>query len=645
MGKIRLTSFFSDGMILQRETENCIWGYAENSTRISCFLGDRPIVTKAMENGYFECWIPKMEAGGPWEIRISDGRESICIVDVLFGDVFLLGGQSNMELPIERVRERFEEELSDVEMGCIRTFEVPKEYAFRWKREMLTDGIWRKAVGGELSAFSAVGFFAARALWEKEKIPIGLFQTAVGGTPVKAWTSEETIRRLDLDAGELEECADASYVKQTEKKEEELEERWIAEAMLPFEEEKEKGSHGQKKKGKVFVPGFFGEGDLCGFAGSLRLKKKILLTQEKVDKLLGQHCADEEQKMGAKLYFGTVIDADQIFVNGVKIGETAYQYPPRIYPIPEGLLQEGENEIEVHMLVMRGKGGTMPGKEYGIRCGKREIADLRGVWEYEIMKDMRASSGYLGEKDFFSYKASGLYNGMLYPIRKCRFSGCFFYQGESNTGRPETYEKEFTEMIRDWRLLLGEPKLPFIYVQLAGFGDGIEHTKKALWASLREAQRRAGKTENAGMVQAYDLGEYNDLHPLDKKSVGERISLAAQALIYKKDVVWKGPEVSRVLWENDCVRVSFSLQDERLSLCAKDSKTIFVRGFEIETKEGGKFPVKAHIWGRDQVIVKLPAKQNVESLMFAWNDCPLDADLYHTAGLPAVPFRKVYGEE
>ena len=130
MGKIRLTSFFSDGMILQRETENCIWGYAENSTRISCFLGDRPIVTKAMENGYFECWIPKMEAGGPWEIRISDGRESICIVDVLFGDVFLLGGQSNMELPIERVRERFEEELSDVEMGCIRTFEGSQRICF-----------------------------------------------------------------------------------------------------------------------------------------------------------------------------------------------------------------------------------------------------------------------------------------------------------------------------------------------------------------------------------------------------------------------------------------------------------------------------------------------------------------------------------
>ena len=114
----------------------------------------------------------------------------------------------------------------------------------------------------------------------------------------------------------------------------------------------------------------------------------------------------------------------------------------------------------------------------------------------------------LPETTFFQYKAAGLYQGMLYPIRNWRIKGCFFYQGESNTGRPETYEEEFTAMIADWRTLWGDPKLPFLFVQLAGFADGKEYTQGTDWARLREAQRRTAEhVERTAMVQAYDLGE------------------------------------------------------------------------------------------------------------------------------------------
>lgn len=639
MGKIELTSFFSNGMILQRETENCIWGYAESGRTIRIFLGAYQAAAKIEEDGYFECFLPKMKAGGPWEILLSDGDETIRIKDVWFGDVFLLGGQSNMELPVERVMERFGEEIRTVNEEHIRMFEVPKEYAFVRKREMLTGGTWIKAKGEELQAFSAAGFFVAKALREKENVPIGLYQTAVGGTPLKAWTSGETIRKLGLDAEELTECADEEYIKRTEQEEAERERVWWEAALHPFEEEDAEKAvpDGKRRRGQITVPEFFEDNELSHFIGSLRLRKSIVLSDTDIELI------KEKKETAPKLYFGTVIDADKIYVNGVKIGETAYKYPPRIYPIPEGVLHAGENEIEVRMLVFRGEGGTTPGKEYKIQCGEMKLVDLSGTWEYEVVKDMKYISGYLPETTFFSYKASGLYNGMLYPIRKCRVSGCFFYQGESNTGRPETYEEEFTQMIGDWRILFENPSLPFLYVQLAGFADGREHTEGTEWAKLREAQKKTEKLANTGMVQAYDLGEYNDLHPLDKKNVGERLALAAEALVYGKETVWKGPEAEKFLWEKTGVTVLFSMQNEKLALCVKDKyetkENTLVEGFVLETEDGKKVLVPARITGKNCVFIELPEKETVKSISFAWNDCPLEANLYHTEGLPAVPFR------
>lgn len=613
MGQIRLSALISDGMVLQRETENCIWGYGNPGKTIYLRLGDYQTKGEVRADGSFELQLPPMKKGGPWEMTLEDGEEQVTVRDILFGDVFLLGGQSNMELPVSRTLERYEKEIRSTAETQIRMFEVPKEYSFGEKREEIEQGRWWKAEGEELLLFSAVGYFAAKELHENENVPIGLLQTAVGGTPVKTWCSENTVRRLGYDAEELEECSQAGYPKRVEQQEAKRAEEWWKAAL--------NGTDETDTRGSIQIPGFFKGTELADFHGGLRLKRSITLS----DKI------DWERK--TKLYLGALIDADFTYVNGVKVGETAYRYPPRIYEIPAGLLHSGENTIEIEMLVFGNDGGFMPGKAYELQYGEKEEdrIDLSGEWKYEVIKPMEI----LPETTFFIYKAAGLYQGMLYPLRKWRLKGCFFYQGESNTGRTETYQEELTAMISDWRALWQQKELPFIYVQLAGFSDGREHTDGTDWAKLREAQRKTECVPHTMMVQAYDLGEYNDLHPTDKKNVGKRLALAAEKMIYGKNVICQGAQIKELVWKEEMAEVNFLPENTLLHVKGKETQVL---GFAAVLEDGSRIPVEAEIIAPAMVQVKLPQKQKICGLSYAWNDCPLEANLYNQAELPVVPF-------
>ncbi|MBR1742678.1 MAG: hypothetical protein IJ733_12600, partial [Lachnospiraceae bacterium] len=304
---IKLTSFFSNRMILQRGfEENRIWGYTAPGAKLSLSLvasehaeGDgEPSHFESIRadmQGYFSFLLPFMDAGGPWRIVIEDEEERKVLEDVYFGDVFLLGGQSNMELPLSfpSLREEYGDELSGADYGLIRQFEVPKEYDFNEKRKMLTEGKWVKASGEELLTFSAAGFFAAKAIYEKKKIPIGLYQTAVGGTPVKAWCAPDTIKELGIDEQELSECADSAYVAKTIEEETARDKGWRKRAMEPFQTERE------EEWREFFLPALFLQTELRDFIGSLCFTRSFSLTEE-------------QKKSTAVLHFGAMIDADEI---------------------------------------------------------------------------------------------------------------------------------------------------------------------------------------------------------------------------------------------------------------------------------------------------------------------------------------------
>ena len=628
---IRLSNFFSDRMVLQRETDkNTVWGYGEGEIRVSLIKEDASLEkvfeekTAAGADGYFEVKLPAFGAGGNYTLKICDSTETAEIKDVTFGDVFVCGGQSNMELPINRTMERYAEEIKTVNDTDIRFFKVVEKFNFHHTEELIENGSWYYAKLPELLDFGALAFFTASEIKNREGVPIGIYNTAIGGTPVKSWCSEATMRRLGLHVKEYEECGNDEWVQNTIKTEAEADMAWREEADKAYSEDMS-----GNLSGTFEVPGFF-EGTPLG--------AKNMAVYFKKEFTLPAGWSDED----TKLYLGAIIDSDKVYVNGTFVGETGYLYPPRIYKVPKGVLKEGKNIIEIRLLVFRGEGGFMPGKDYMIKRPDGETVSLAGEWEYTVAKEMP----FCPNLTFFSYKATGVYNCMIYPLRKQQCRGFFFYQGESNVDDYATYKDEFEAVIEDWRELWGDKNLPFMFVQIAAFNDGNRHGYWGRRSLFTEEQRKCTELPRVAMIQAYDLGEYNDLHPTNKKELGRRAALAAEDLVYGKGTYIPGPEKQSVVFsaaddDTEAAEITF----------ADDIKLILSHGIGVTTdetrnekdvkgfcywKDDKSYEAAAEITEANKVVVSYP--KDADAISYAWSDSPLEANLYSEDRLPVVPF-------
>ena len=117
---------------------------------------------------------------------------------------------------------------------------------------------------------------------------------------------------------------------------------------------------------------------------------------------------------------------------------------------------------------------------------------------------------------------------MIAPLVNYTIKGFVWYQGESNTGKPDEYAKLQPAMITDWRSKWKEGDLPFLFVQLPGFMDYNYLPSESQWAAFREAQAKSLSVPNTAMAVAIDLGEWNDIHPDRKKEVGDRLGIGCR---------------------------------------------------------------------------------------------------------------------
>ena len=615
---MKLSYLFSDGMVLQRGKRNYVWGETTPKTIVTGILDGRKFSTRADARGKFWAELPDLPVGGPYCMEINSDEKCV-IHNIMSGDVFLLGGQSNMELRIKCVTERFADEIRKINDSFIRKFDVPKEYDFGGKRQWISGGSWKSAEGESVLEFSALGMFMALSLRKENNVPVGLIQTAVEGTPVKAWCSEETVRSMRYYIDELKKCKSEDYVLSTQEKESERERCWMEEADQSFYQE-----HGSFRK--IRIPGIWKE-DMSDFCGTVLLKKKFFVTEEQAGE-------------PAEILMGALTDADRVYINGIFCGNSYDRYAPRIYPVKSGILRTGENEICVHLYVFRGRGGAMPGKLYGIRFkkSKEKWLDLSGAWEAQIGKQM----AYLPEKTFFNYMASAMYNGMISPVSHYKICAVIYYQGESDVGHPDRYALEFRALINDWRKLWKEEQLPFIYVQLAGFSDGNMKQQGTQWAEFREVQRRGREIENTVMIQAYDVGEYNDLHPMDKKTLGERAALAVHKLVYGEKTECTGPQMREIrLDRENRVHVVF---DQPLQTLEKTDGGDFISEVELRKVTGDYAGAYVTVNGKEICAWLSDCEQPLE-IRYAWRDCPLNPCLYGIDGLPVIPFIKEWGRD
>jgi sialate O-acetylesterase len=251
--------------------------------------------------------------------------------------------------------------------------------------------------------------------------------------------------------------------------------------------------------------------------------------------------------------------------------------------------------------------------------------------EWKIHPDWSAKRRY---EKWMNNQATLCYNGMISPIVGFPIAGVIWYQGESNTGRANEYATSFPLMIKDWRNNWKD-EFPFIFAQLSSYGPFNDSNTGSPWAELRESQLKTLNLPKTGMAVITDIGDPNDIHPLNKKDVGIRMALSAEKIAYNKNIVFSGPIFYKMTVVKNKALLTFN--QVGTGLMAKD-KYGYLKGFEIAGDDGIFYFAKANILG-EQVEVYHPQVAIPKMVRYGWSDSPIDANLFNLEGLPASPFR------
>lgn len=617
--EIRLPKVITDGMVLQRETPLNIWGWADAGETVTISLKNQNYETTATTDGRWEILLPAQKAGGPYKMIIS-GSNEITLNNILFGDVWFCSGQSNMVIPLSRVSPLYAKEIESSANSNIRMFQVPFSWNYNFPQEDIMSGKWEEVNPQNILRHSAIGYFFARDLNAKYNIPIGIIECAVGGTPIEAWMSIETLKKFPEQYKEAKRLSHADYLQFLLESEQEARDRWFIELAnndlgrkeIPWSDP----SLDDSAWPAFELPASFQKAKIGIHSGIVWFRKEITLPKD---------CNGKS----ALLEMGRIVDSDSIFINGKFVGNITYQYPPRRYNVAPGILKPGKNSIIVKVIGQSFDGGFISDKPYQLTVDGT-VYDLKGTWKYQI----GAKCGPCPPSTYLPGKPLGMFNAMLAPMTNYTIKGFLWYQGESNTDRAHEYNFALKTLIKEWRDLWELGNLPFLFVQLPEFMEAKNEPLESNWATLREQQLKTLSVTNTAMVVTLGLGEWNDIHPLRKKEVSERLALAAEKLAYRKNVVASGPLFKSMKVKGNKIEISFTGCGSGLTTSdGKELKYFAVAGIDEEYAWA-----KAKIKGNRVIVwndsIKIPIQ-----VRYAWADNPAGANLCNKEGLPASSFQ------
>ena len=613
-----VSPMFGDDMVLQRGKPNTIWGWSKPGDIIRVSIADHTATTVAGSDGRWQTKIEPPPAGGPYTVRVT-GAQTNEFHKVLVGDVWICGGQSNMELPLSRT-ENGDGVIRKADHPLIRLFTVKSQSSYL--PESVVEGSWKVCSPKTITedgGFSAVGYYFGCRIQDEIRVPIGLIKDCVGGTPAESWTTEETLRKLkDFDLA-LEAVASlrARGVK------------CYGNYVMPWYDEYDIG---QKQNWfapalddsdwkTVNIPGGFSELGVPDTPSVCYFRKTITLP-------------DPLPPGKATIHLGVIEKMDTTEINGHWTGASAWVENPRVYPVADGILKPGANVVVVRVLKTRPNGGFKSKPEVlKLVLGDKSEIPLAGEWKGKLSVDARPPHPLPFSYENWPVMPCVLYNGMIAPVAPLAISGVIWYQGEANASHAFQYRKLLPAMIADWRRTFQQGDFPFYIVSLAAFMQHRDTPGDDWWAELREAQALTARNDpHSGLAVTIDIGDANNIHPKDKKDVGERLALCALAEHYGKNVVCSGPTFSSVEKLPGALKLHFNHTDG--GLVVKGDK---LGEFSVAGEDRKWHWADAKIEG-DAIIVASPNVPNPVAARYAWQSNPV-ATLYNGAGLPAVPFR------
>ncbi len=470
---VRLPGVLTSNMVLQRNKEIKIWGWADKSEKVTVQFNNKTLSAKADETGSWTIKFPAMKEGGPYAIIIK-GKNTITLDNILIGDVYICSGQSNMEWVVKNSNNSAAE-IANSDYPQIRLLTIPKNFQLSPVNNIA--GIdWKVCSPESVGNFSAVGYFFGRDLYKAVNIPIGLINTSWGGTNVEAWISGDFIKTVEEFKDKVNLTAIVTPEELETKRVKKIEYLYTTFNLDPLKKtntdnwnQKDIDLKGWKD---IEVPGLWEKGELESVDGVIYFRIEVNIPENLVDK-------------DWTLKLGKIDDSDKTFVNAKLVGETNGYSELREYVIKAGTFNSGINLIIVRVEDMGGGGGFWSAKEeMQLTCGNTTIP-LNGTWKCRLSTEGFMLSSASGEPN--SNPAS-LFNGMINPLLNLAVTGAIWYQGESNASRAYQYRKLFPLMIDCWRAKWNQDDLNFFFVQLANFMAADEKPIESEWAELREAQ-------------------------------------------------------------------------------------------------------------------------------------------------------------
>ncbi len=631
---VSLPAIVGNDMVLQRDETVKVWGRAQKGEKVTVKFLKKNYSCITGEDGKWMVKLKPMKAGGPYTMEIR-GNNKITLSNILIGDVWVCSGQSNMTHQLVRHAERLAKDIAEANLPEIRQFYVPEKATVAGPLSDNPGLKWVACNPTTVLDFTVIGYFFVKKLYDKYYVPMGIINTCVGGTPIESWMSEEGFKEFPDIYKTVKQNKDTANINRTLRQTRPS--RGANGSQFGQREETDKGLAGPVKWydpayqplnwKRINIPGFWEDQGVRDLDGVVWFRRVINVPQSMTDK-------EVTVKMGR------IVNADELYINGQKVGNTTYEYPQRVYKIKPDVLKLGNNLFVIRVTNSGGKGGFVPDKPYFL-LSANDTVDLKGDWYYkvgEVAQRRRPIGNYpSGVRPVNPQQSpTGLYNGMIAPYTNFAVKGFLWYQGEANAGNPQAYSKLLPALINDWRNQWQLGDLTFLIAQLPNYMDVNYSPEESNWAKMREVQLLTAETvPNTGLGINIDLGEWNDIHPLNKKPVGERLALQAMKITYgEKNMLSSGPIRKAARLEGSKIILSFD--NVGSGLVSGNGEEI--SHFAIAGEDGIYEWAKAEIINNEVVVWNDKISKPV-SVRYAWADNPDFANLYNKEGLPASPFQ------
>ena len=616
----KVGGILSDHAVVQRGQPIVVTGDAQAGEIVGVVLGRSSASARVDRAGRFRVSLPAMPAGGPYDMIVSAPSGAAVLHDILVGDVFLCSGQSNMEMPVERMQDSFAAQSGPVD-DQLRLVTVAKATAVVPGTRFDHQPAWAAAGPQTAPSFSAACLYMAQDLRRTAKVPIGAIHSSWGGSQISAWMGDDAqraagrAREADLLKLYARDPAAANRAASAEWEAWWRQQSGDAAGQEPWQPG---NALSWQPVPRVAFYEEWGDSRLATFLGLLWYRNDVTLTAD-------------QARQGATIALGPVDDADRTWINGKPIGGSS-GWGPRLYSVPAGTLVPGHNVVTVSVVNAYATGG-MPGPADTMRLTLADgsVVPLGSGWQYSVVDKDVGTSPRVPWDDITG--AGTLYNAMIAPLGPTALAGVAWYQGESDTGLPG-YADRLNAMMAEWRRQFGRPALPFAIASLSSYGKPAMTPGESGWAYIRDAQRRVAEADgHAAVAMTLDLGDPLDIHPGEKHEVGRRLARSMRALVYHDAAPASGPRIASAARAPDG-SVTVHLADVTGALHTRSATR--ATAFELCGAEAGSCRYgDARVQGSDVSIAA--DGRTTTRVRYAWADYPV-VNLVDDADLPVGPF-------